>query len=77
MSIKTYALHYLTGLGTSCWNAGIAALYATFGQAIGAGMARDIPLPTMHEIDAIFVGAVALEALAYFKQNPLPIPTKL
>jgi hypothetical protein len=74
-SIQSYLTHYLTGLGASCWNAGIAALYATFGQAVGAGMVKDIPLPTIHEIGAIFIGAVALEALAYFKQNPIPVPS--
>jgi hypothetical protein len=76
---KTYAAHYFSGLGASCWNAGISAVYAAFGQSVGGVMIKDIPFPTLHEISAIFIGAAALEALAYFKQNPLPVsqPTKI
>lgn len=72
--MNTYVRHYLLGLGASCWNAGIAALYAACGQSVGGVLVKDIPFPTIHEVIAIFLGAAALEALAYFKQNPLPTP---
>jgi len=69
---KQYAEHYGYGLVASCWNAGISALYAAFGQSAGATVLKDVPQPTEHEILTIFLGACALEALAYFKSNPLP-----
>jgi ABC-type nitrate/sulfonate/bicarbonate transport system substrate-binding protein len=72
---KQYAQHYGYGLVASCWNAGISALYAAFGQAAGAAVMKEVPVPTGHEIGAIFVGAAALQALGYFKQHPLPIET--
>lgn len=71
-NIKQYVEHYAYGLGASCWNAGISALYAAFGQSAGAAIMKEVPTPTAHEIGAIFVGAAALQALAYFKSNPLP-----
>ena len=74
MTAKDYAKHYLWGLGASCWNAGIAALYAVFGQSVVAGVVKDIPMPSVHEVFAIFLGAVALEALNFFRQNPIPTP---
>jgi len=77
MNWKTYALHYISGLGASCFNAGVSSLYATFGQAAGAAVIKDISQPTMHEIGAIFLGAASLEALAFFKQNPLPVDTTI
>jgi len=70
---KQYAEHYGYGLVASCWNAGISALYAAFGQSAGATVLKDVPQPTEHEILTIFLGACALEALAYFKSNPLPV----
>jgi len=72
---KQYAEHYFYGLLASCWNAGIAALYAAFGQSAGAAVMKDVPAPTEHEVITIFAGACMLEALAYFKANPLPIIT--
>ena len=70
---KQYFEHYFYGLLASCWNAGISALYAAFGQSAGAAVMKDVPQPTEHEIITIFLGACALEALAYFKANPLPV----
>jgi ABC-type nitrate/sulfonate/bicarbonate transport system substrate-binding protein len=72
---KSFFTHYFFGLGASCWNAGIASLYAAFGQAAGAAVMKEVPVPTGHEIGAIFVGAAALQALGYFKQHPLPVET--
>jgi len=72
---KQYAENYGYGLIASCWNAGIAALYAAFGQSAGAAVMKDVPSPTEHEIITIFAGACMLEALAYFKSNPLPVIT--
>jgi hypothetical protein len=72
---KQYFEHYFYGLLASCWNAGTSALYAAFGQSAGAAVIKDVPAPTGHEIATIFVGACALEALAYFKANPLPVTT--
>jgi hypothetical protein len=70
---KQYFEHYFYGLVASCWNASISALYAAFGQSAGAAVMKDVPIPTAHEIGAIFLGATTLQALAYFKANPLPI----
>ena len=70
---KQYAEHYFYGLSASCWNAGISALYAAFGQSAGAAVMKEVPIPTAHEIGAIFLGATTLQALAYFKTHPLPI----
>jgi len=70
---KQYFEHYFYGLLASCWNAGIAALYAAFGQSAGAAVMKDVPAPTEHEVITIFAGACMLEALAYFKANPLPV----
>lgn len=72
---KQYAEHYGYGLVASCWNAGISALYAAFGQSAGAAVLKDVGEPTEHEILTIFLGACALEALSYFKNNPLPVIT--
>ena len=69
---KQYFEHYFYGLVASCWNAGISALYAAFGQSAGAAVMKDVPEPTEHVILTIFLGATALEALSYFKSNPLP-----
>jgi hypothetical protein len=70
---KQYFEHYFYGLAASCWNAGISALYAAFGQSAGAAVMKEVPVPTGHEIGAIFLGATVLQALAYFKTHPLPI----
>lgn len=72
---KQYVEHYLYGLLASCWNAGVSALYATFGQSAGAAVLKDVPQPTVHEILTIFLGACALEGLFYFKNNPIPVLT--
>jgi hypothetical protein len=70
---KQYLEHYLYNLGSSCFNGGISALYAAFGQSAGAAFIKDVPVPTTHEILTIFLGASALEALSFFKKHPLPI----
>jgi hypothetical protein len=73
--IKNAVLHYVYGLLASCWNAGIRSVKLSGGLTVVSDVSPStLPTPpNIHLMAAIFITAVAWEALDFFAANPLPV----
>jgi hypothetical protein len=71
--LKAYLTHYLFGLGTSCWNAGISAVKINGGVTLAAAAAPTlVQTPNLSAMIGVFVAAAIWEAIDYFDDHRLP-----
>lgn len=72
-SIWTAVKHYAYGCFAKSWNAGIVAVYALIGQAVGAGMdPAHFNIPDWRTFAYTFAIVFGVQVIGYFKDHPLP-----